>query len=654
MDRVAECLKIPIRYWCYCIVAILFSLFSSVRGQENPLQRRISIQLHQVPAAYALKETAKRGKFLLSYDASVIDESRKVSIRAENQPSEKILREIVGEGHSFRSGGSHVIILPPKKAASPTASDRQSHSLAGIVTDAGTGERLPFASVYEIGQRNTVLSNPDGIFHLPLKNLSGNTRILVSRKNYRDTVLSVPRGKHEEISIRLQPLAPVDPLVPLSPAVPVELSDNSLFRTTLSEKQFYQTENLPMYEQRFFQLSFLPALGTNRSFSGLVENHCSLNLLGGYSMALSGGEMAGLFNITRRYVKGFQLSGLMNITGGDVQGFQLAGFMNNTIGGIKGSQVSGFYNLSLDSLKGAQITGFFNMARKNASGLQAAGFLNISWKNMKGVQAGGFLNIGRTVSGGQLAGFGNAAWRDMNGLQVAGFHNFSSGKVRGMQLAGGINVCTDTLRGVQTSAIVNFSRNVQGLQLGGMLNIAGQVKGCQLGLINICDTIKGAAIGLISIVRKGYHALELSGGTVNPVLLSFRTGTHAFYTIISVGVFQPVKTDFVTFGYGIGTEFFGRKRFCFGIDAVASVVFNQAFRPGVYPDIWGRSNLYFGYTLAKKVRVFTGPSFNTYHISYTNLTANRPSLKYHSIYKGTLRDGTYTGFLGWQAGVRFF
>ena len=141
----------------------------------------------------------------------------------------------------------------------------------------------------------------------------------------------------------------VDALKPLPPDLSADLEENGLFRSVVSEEQQTLSFNLPLCEQRAFQISFLPNIGTNRNFSGLVENHFSFNVLGEYSMALSGFELGGLFNITRRHVRGVQIGGLMNITGGKTEGWQFAGFMNNNIGAVRGVQTAGFYNLSMDS-----------------------------------------------------------------------------------------------------------------------------------------------------------------------------------------------------------------------------------------------------------------------------------------------------------------
>lgn len=631
----------------------MWSLSILGNAQDNPLQRRISISFTNISLSNALQKISSQGGFLLSYNAAGINADSKISITAKNQSVRKILETILGKDYEFKSGGSHIIIIPKKQAASQP--NTQGYTVTGVVRDAKTGQVISSVSIVEVGERNTTATNSQGTYQLPLKGNSEFARILISRKSYRDTVITIKPSPKSEMSIQLRPLIIVDELKPLPPDLSAELKENGLFKSVVSEEQQLLSSNLPLYEQRAFQISFLPNIGTNRNFSGLVENHFSFNMLGGYSMALSGFELAGLFNITRRNVRGAQIGGFMNITGGETTGWQLAGFMNNNMGAVNGVQTAGFYNLSMDSLSGVQASGFFNMARKSVKGVQMAGFLNISGKRLKGAQIAGFMNLsGKDVRGAQLAGFCNLSKGDFSGLQSAGFINLSTGNMRGAQISGGINVTVDTTYTIQVAGLANFARWIYGAQIG-VFNLAGKVKGSQIGIFNICDTIRGVPLGLLSIVRQGLHQFEISTGDANQGLLSLRTGTHRLHNIISAGFFKIGSPSYASFGYGLGSMTSHKKHdLGIGGDVVLSLVFNESFKKNITPDIWGRLNLFMDYQPFKGLSIFAGPSLNAYRIDKTNISGPRPN--YGSEYYRNYTSGAtqYKIWLGWQAGIRLF
>jgi hypothetical protein len=505
----------------------------------------------------------------------------------------------------------------------------------------------------ELNGQQFTSSDSHGQFSFPLKRNPEMVRLLISKRNYRDTVITISPGKTNQ-QVHLRALSGVEILKPLEASIPIEMEENGLFRSVVSEEQQLLSYNLPLYEQRTFQCSFLPVIGTNRNFSGLIENKLSLNLLGGYSMGLRGFELAGLFNITRRHVNGIQLAGLMNLTGGEVKGIQFAGFLNNNIGAIHGLQTAGFYNLSLDSLNGVQLAGFFNMARNRVKGLQTAGFLNVSGKELKGVQLAGFMNLsGRDARGAQISGFLNQATGNMTGLQASGFLNLSTGSMKGAQLSAGVNITADTTYTIQAAGIANFAGVIYGTQIG-LINIAGKVGGSQIGLINYCDTVKGLPLGLISIVKTGIHQLEVSTSDASGLIIALKTGTHRLYNVLSAGMYQVNDPGLVSFGYGIGTVSQHRKKMGMGAELVASAVFNESFKPGVVPDIWVRFIPFLSYKPSRWFMIYAGPALHTYIIDQSNINGPRPESKIGSTYTYTAGSSSGSAWIGWQAGIRLF
>lgn len=226
-------------------------------------------------------------------------------------------------------------------------------------------------------------------------------------------------------------------------------------------------------DAKTIQFSLVYPIGTNGQQSHRVANDISLNLIAGYNGAVNSVEVGGIYNITRKYVRGLQLSGFGNAVGGEVRGVQLAGFINTNKGFTQGAQLAGFVNLSGGHVSGAELAGFFNLAESN-KGLQIAGFGNLN-KAIQGVQSAGFINISGDVKGAQLAGF------------------------------------------------INIAKQLRGVQVG-FINISDSVG-------------SGAQVGLINIARKnGFISLGLETDEAMPYRLAFRSGMDYFYTVLTVGV----------------------------------------------------------------------------------------------------------------------
>lgn len=377
---------------------------------------------------------------------------------------------------------------------------------------------------------------------------------------------------------------------------------------------FSQTVSTDLENQEIrnteLQISIVPYLGTNGKNSGITTNDFSFNLFGGYSAGTNKLEMASLFNINRFDAKYVQLAGIFNQVGGKVEGAQFAGIAN----------------ANLDSIRGVQGAGIVNFTTGAVEGIQLAGITNFTSKSVRGFQGAGIVNF---------------AGQELTGFQGAGIANFAGGNVKGTQAAG----------------IVNFTpKDVQGVQVAGILNFARKVNGSQIGLFNYADSISGAPIGLLSIVKSGYHTLEIGTDEILPTNLSFRTGTRSFYNMLFVGI-RPEITDYTVwaFGYGIGTSpRLGRKTF---LNIEAS---SQQLNRGNVEALNLINRFYVGadFQVARKVALFAGPSINfrVYDTSYNQhpdlFTYSGPKVFSERNYG--FDDLASQFWWGFRAGIRFF
>ena len=200
----------------------------------------------------------------------------------------------------------------------------------------------------------------------------------------------------------------------------------------------------------------------SKQFNKKVLTSFSLGLLRSKVYKVNGAMVA--FGINEaEYLRGLQFSYFIN-RAEYVEGVQYTSIFNQT-GHLKGMQASGIFNVAKDVL-GFQAAGIFSTAH-NVEGMQASGIFNVS-HDFLGMQAAGIYNVAKKTKGFQAAGIVNKA-DDFEGFQLAGIANHADA-FKGCQIAGIVNIAHDCTEG--------------GVQIG-VINIAGDFNGIQLGLLNI-------------------------------------------------------------------------------------------------------------------------------------------------------------------------
>ncbi len=120
-------------------------------------------------------------------------------------------------------------------------------------------------------------------------------------------------------------------------------------------------------------------------------------------------------------------------------------------------------------------------------------------QQLNGASINAIFNIVRQdMTGAQIGGLANVA-HDVKGAQVSAISNMAAGDVTGVQLSVITNTAVSTKKVLQLSGIANIcTREMRGIQLA-YGNYAGEVHGLQLGLFNMCGgRVRGMQIGLVN------------------------------------------------------------------------------------------------------------------------------------------------------------
>ncbi len=583
---------------------LIYSLcFLQLSAQNNHLDKKISINHQDNALEELIYLIGEEGDFQFSYNARIIDGHQTVSFEASENSVREVLNQLLGPGYSYKVVGKHVIILDETtKTKQPRSERKKEYVITGYIFDSRTGEKIQEASIYEAKDRIIAATDQQGYYRLTVPSGDQERYLNFSKVGYLDTVIIVRLEEKIEMDINLHPLPPGIEEMNKIESVGFNMHQTPFVAALVPNKSVVMADNVQVVEERAAQISFLPFIGSNRFVSGMLTNHLSINVLAGYSGGVKGLEIGGLLNLDRGDVKGVQIGGFGNIVGGQTDALQVGGFFNVTAGKMNGWQLAGFTNILRGGMYGPQISGFVNFTSQNVDGIQLSGFTNIAIKDVKLGQVSGFANYGRDVGGIQMAGFTNIATRTNLAIQMSGF-----------------------------------------------LNYATDLHGIQIAPINYADTVSaGVPFGVFSFVRRGFHPVEISIDELFWANLSFKTGINAFYNIFSAGY----SGDLAYTGYGVGSQFYIKKKFSPGIELHARVIADISDAI-LFKGIQNKLQLNITYKFHNHFSLTTGPSINTIFFSSGYPVADDFVLPgIISLETADLGSGELQYWYGWSFGIR--
>lgn len=566
-------------FFIFLLSAVHFCAWPQTTGLLN---KSIDLSVTNERVTTVLNRIGQQAQFSFSYNASLIADDQVVSLSVVNKPVREVLNEIFRGSVTYKEKGNHIILTKvPLKQTKTTSSVL---IISGYLEDEFSKEKITAASVYEKKSITSVVSDEFGFFRLKLeKHPEVALELSISKRDYADTTIAITGNGNQYFHILLKPLhrkvvestsdttdislATVDSTL-IEPEVAEEVpAEDETLHLPFTENP--NIENISDTLHREFQVSLFPFIGTNGALSGNVVNGYSFNIFGGYGLGTKQVEVGGFFNVDR----------------GDV------GWL----------QVAGFFNMVGNNMTGVQTAGFFNLNGGYTNAVQASGFMNINFKKFEGVQATGFANINMDAADGFLA---------------AGFMNYADGPSIGAQVAGFMNIHDDNFTGPQVAGFANFNYGtLRGSQISGFMNVGRKVYGTQIGVFNLSDSLSGVPIGILSIVRKGYHKIELSADEVFHSNLAFRSGVRQFYNILTAGfkpdqAFDLTKENVWHFGYGIGSSIRIARWLDMNLDVTSHHVNKGVFTSDL--SSLNRAHLGFDWRITKKFSIYTGATLNGY------------------------------------------
>jgi len=572
-------------------------LFLMTSGQDDLLSEKVTVNFQQQPLLEVLKNLHTQHGLNFSYADQMIPLQSKVTVSIQNQPLKLVVERICQQTNTqFQVVGNQLVLTP--------ATEVDKAPIQNTTPPVKQKEQVDTKA-----QTSKIAESEDQMTASTATTLNVDTVQLEDKepesddKNQNNQVLASAASENDNVQDSLS-LEAADPETTKEPT--------ALMESTRPEVKRQRSVNAASgnYEVRPFQVGFIHPLSTNGMEAGRIVNNVSLNVLAGYSAGLDGVEFSGFANVEKDFVKGVQFAGFSNLVKNKVEGAQFGGFMNLVGGTLDGGQFAGFTNINSGYTKGAQFAGFANIVTDSSFAFQAAGFGNFNTLDSKGLQAAGFINTSRDHRGSQLAGFTNIARGDVTGFQAAGF-----------------------------------------------LNVARKVTGSQLSVFNYADSVTGVPVGFLSIVRHGYHHLEVWGSESMHTNLALKIGVERFYNIFAGGVHLDPNNFHWGFGYGVGSQLDLSRSVKLNLDAITMTLFNDRhkIRNWEYLNLHNQFRILFGWEIASHFSIYAGPTFNLLvsdvALNPENQTAT--SIAPYSFYDRTFKNTNVKMWAGLNFGIRF-
>jgi hypothetical protein len=616
----------------YLFLLVFLLDVSGLKAQQVPyLERIVTLKANEQALSEVLKNISTQTSVVFSY-SQPFDDKKKIVLDCQKKPLRLVLNELLkGSNCTYKIKDKYIILKSePKPIVPPSV-------LTGYVYNAKDSTIISQASIYVRQTKKSAVSNDYGFFSLSYSNKLPNINVSFAKEDYKDTSLIIYNQNKQEVLIYLYPRAVIKDTLPASLTEPLKDSiviskhdsvsaAKKNFTNSLLEKSNRFNANLRNISDRLFSnfsVSLIPYIGTNHLLSVNTVNKYALNIIGGYSLGTEAMEIGGLFNIDRGNVKGVQVAGLFNLVGDSVKGVQLAGGLNITGKQMAGFQQAGIMNLNIGDMKGMQI----------------GGILNVNMKKLSGATLGGIGTVTDTLAGCAMAGIFNWNQYSNKSMEMSCFFNHSSYGKNNCQLAGYVN----TTRHGTTR-----------FQIAGFVNRADTLTGLQLGVYNYANTSSGIPIGFLSIVKKGYHKMEVSTDELKFGTIAFGTGVSKFHNILLLGR-NYSKPNLWTIGYGAGSDLAltDRWKVCFNLTTQRIAAANSKERT---LNMLNKFYVGAGFLILPKFRVDLGPTFNLFiaDANAKNYKSTFDQLSTNYFYNHTANGTNIKMWVGAKLSLKFF
>lgn len=220
----------------------LTSKFSLAQdGTEVVLKKKISLHVKDQPVGKVLDEISKLAGIYFSYDPAVLNTERLISADYDQAETGRVLKAILGDDFQFNVLADQLIITlrkadDPLLTNWPDEPSAGTRSISGTVTDAASGEVIPYASISLQDEPFGTITNVDGRYELKIPERYHGHKLVFSCMGYAQQTVSQQARTGEILNIALNPVNVRLGEIEVSAAIP---------QTILEEFENRITDNYP-------------------------------------------------------------------------------------------------------------------------------------------------------------------------------------------------------------------------------------------------------------------------------------------------------------------------------------------------------------------------------------------------------------------------
>jgi hypothetical protein len=257
------------------------------------------------------------------------------------------------------------------------------------------------------------------------------------------------------------------------------------------------------------------SVGLPMAYGSAYRTGISLAIFGvGAHKNVSGINIGGLAVGAGERLSGINIGGLAVGAGGRVSGINVGGLAVGASGRVTGINLGGLAVGSGSEVMGINIAGLAVGSGVNLSGINIGGLVAGSGGDMRGLNFGGLVvGSGDDLSGISIGGLAVGAGGHMRGLNIAGL---AAGAVHmeGLTiapLAGGAYVTGITVAPLYFTVRYDAQDMgyMKGLAVSSFNHVKGQQRGLTIGILNIAHQLDGVQIGLINIAKSNRKGLKV-------------------------------------------------------------------------------------------------------------------------------------------------
>jgi len=252
------------RFFRVSILILFLAVACKVSGQlpdGSILNKRISLKIQDRSIASVLDLISEEAGIYFSYDATLIDSEKKISLKAINKTISEILAEIIGnDDFRFNELNNHIIINIKEPESSPVVSQIPDSAksgfirFAGKVTDRKSHEPIQYANISLVNKPIGTISNTDGDYVLKLNEKFRNDTVAFSCLGYATKKVRLNNSgimdliELDPISVKIKEvkvtaITPDEILKKIIENIPVNYPAESILMTSFYRETIKQDDN---------------------------------------------------------------------------------------------------------------------------------------------------------------------------------------------------------------------------------------------------------------------------------------------------------------------------------------------------------------------------------------------------------------------------